>query len=1099
MRRGLCMRIWWWWPLLLIHCDSAPESSTAPTLFNSLAASRTGIDFVNELTDTKDLNILNYLYYYNGGGIAVGDVNQDGLPDLFFTANQLSNRLYLNQGNLQFKDITETAGVGGKADWSTGVSMADVNGDGRLDIYVSNVSEFLGLEGHNELFLNQGVDENGLPRFEESAERYGLALTGFSTQGAFFDYDNDGDLDLFQLNHSIDPARTVGDTNQRAIYDPLAGDKLLRNDGQYFTDVSRESGIIQSRLGYGLNIVVGDIDQNGCPDIYVCNDFHEDDYLYLNQCDGSFRESLREKIGHTSRFSMGSDLADQDQDGQPEILTLDMKPWREDILKTSEPPEAFDIFQYKLSFGYYHQYPRNALQWNQGEGKFSEVAQLSGIDATDWSWSALLCDLDNDGLRDIFITNGIYRRPNDMDYLKFISRPDIIRQLNGEAREEQLAFVQEMPSVPIPNRAYRNLGQLNFEESSAKWGLDTKGFSNGAAYADLDLDGDLDLVVNHLNAPAGVYENTTDSSQNAFRLKLTGRNGNTAGLGSKIWLWANGQMQYQELYPVRGFLSSVEARFHIGLGQTARIDSLHVLWADGHSQKAYDLPANQFLEWSQDDSETSMTTQNQAFTQLPTSTPFQFVHKEDDWNDFQQESLMPHQLSTQGPCLASADVDGNGLDDVFIGGAHLQFGRLWLQFENGWREAETDWEKDLAYEDVDAVFFDADGDGDQDLYVVSGGNRYPDGSDYLQDRLYLNDGKAGFSVRLMPVKSNGSCIAAHDWDGDGDLDLFVGSRSMPGAYGLDAPAYWLENEGKGNFIPLDIDGPKGMITDAVWIDLKGDARKELVVVGEWMEIEIWQLNVRRQNGKGHIGIKKLQTEALANSSGWWNTIYAADLDGDGDEDLAVGNLGLNSGVKASPQEPCTLYVSDFDGNGATEPILCDFNEGKSYPMASRDEMIGQMVSLRKKYPDYKSYARQQIADIFDTKTLDLAVKKEAVQFASVWVENGPGDQVHLHELPRAAQLAPVFAFVQIDVDGDGQKELILGGNFYGVGPARGRYDASHGLVLDRQNGVFEAKRPHESHLWLEGEIRAFTTVRQADQSNILIVARNNDSLQFFYP
>ncbi|MFK7923172.1 MAG: VCBS repeat-containing protein [Bacteroidia bacterium] len=1085
--------------LLWCSCETpAPPAQVGKMVL--MPIDYTGIDFANQLEDTETFNILNYLYYYNGGGVAIADFDRDSLPDIFFTANLLPNRLYRNEGAFRFADISQQAGIEGPSNsWSTGVSIADVNQDGWPDIYVSQLGDYLDKKGHNLLYLNQGD-----LTFREAAAEYNLDLVGFSTQAVFFDYDRDGDLDMFQLNHSIRPSETVGDVRQRDRSDPLAGDKLLRNDNGKYVDITQEAGISSSRLGYGLNVVVGDINGDDWPDIYICNDFHEDDYLYLNHGDGRFTESLKSVIGHTSRFSMGSDLVDINHDGRLDILSLDMKPEREDILKTSEPPEAYDVYQFKRSFGYHHQFPHNALQLNlgtalDGKPRFAEIAQYAGIEATDWSWSALFADFDNDAIEDLYITNGIYRRPNDMDYIKFISDPAVARQLQGEPSAEDLKFIEKMPSIKLPNYLYKQSTALQFENVGAQIGMEQAAFSNGSAYADLDRDGDLDLVVNNINQSAFVYRN--DLAQgNYLRVQVANEKGPI--IGTKVDIWADSTHWYRELYPVRGFQSSMEAVLHFGMGSRMEIDSILIRFPDGRSQSIQAVQSNQTLYIDDTEAE-PMRSAKQADQEVVFAEGrdllqqvYQHIENKDirsgGFNDFRQEVLIPHMLSTEGPALATADVNLDGREDFYVGGAKDQPGVLYLQQKDGSFAigGSSPWLKDRAYEDVDAVFFDANGDSWPDLYVVSGGNEFSPQDKRNQDRLYLNQKGKGFErapeASLPDMTENGACVAVADWDGDDDLDIFVGNRSVAGQYGVFPPAFWLENDGAGRFRKVDMsDIPlKGMITDAVFEDFEGDGDMDLWLVGEWMPITLLE------NKNNRFELKKI--EAFQNTEGWWNRMAHADFDGDGDQDFIVGNLGLNSTVQANEDEPCTLYLADFDQNGVLDPIICAFNEGVSYPMASKDEITQQIIALRRPYERYADYAQSTIVDLFGPEAVDAAIKRKAICFSSVYIENLGEGHFRVLPLPEEVQFAPIYAIQPIDVNQDGKMDVVVGGNFSGVGPGRGRYDATYGWYLQGNgDGTFDLQWPSESGLWLEGESRRLGLLARPEQTPLLLLGRNN--------
>lgn len=1070
---------------LLSSCQFEPPVSSN-TLYQKISSQTSGITFKNDLTETEDFNIIEYLYFYNGGGVAVGDINNDGLPDIYLTANQLPNKLYLNKGNFQFEDITAQAGVAGTGDWKTGVTMADVNGDGWLDVYVCQLGNYKGLSGRNELFIN---NQDGT--FSEQAEEYGLAFRGFSTQAAFFDYDLDGDLDMFLLNHSVHSTENYADIRIRSVRDSLTGDRLYRNDGNTFTDVTYEAGIISSKIGFGLGITVSDVDGNGCPDIYISNDFHENDYLYYNNCDGTFRESILQSVGHTSTFSMGNDIADLNNDGRPDILSLDMKPDDETILKSSVGADPYNIYQYKLSYGYHYQFPHNALQLNQGslfgaDVQFSEISQLAGVAATDWSWAVLAHDMNNDGWKDIFITNGIWRRPNDLDYLKFISN----QQIQQDASDLEMA--RKMPPGQVANYAFANTENLVFKNVSAEWGLAEVGCANGAAYADFDNDGDLDLIINNLNAEASLFENkTTEQQGNHFlKIKLQGEDKNTFGIGTKVRLWQHGQMQLQEQSPTRGFQSSVDYGLHFGLGQNPHIDSLQVIWPNGKVQFLTTIPVDTTLLLKQTDAQPASSNPYPSTVRrfLSPSSGFPFQHQENTFTDFDQEKLLPKMLSKEGPKLAVGDVNGDGLDDVFIGGAMGQAGALMIQQPNGsfLSTSIQTFAADVLCEDVDATFFDADGDGDLDLYVVSGGGQVIQSGENLQDRLYLNDGNGEFSKASLPkFLANGSCVVAADFNQDGAVDVFVGSRSIPGNYGKTPESYLLLNNGKGNFTAAAASNlaKVGMVTDAVWLE----AARQLVIVGEWMPVTIFT-----------FGEREVTKTELPNSSGWWNTVTAADMDNDGDEDLLLGNWGWNSDLQASPEETVGLYIHDFDDNGSIDPILTYYKYGKPYTYASKDELIGQIVSLRKQYLDYAKFAKSTLPEIFRQQDLEKAQYKEVQTLSSLYAENLGNGSFKLHPLPQQAQVAPIFAFTIADYTGDGQLDVLAAGNQYDTQPALGKMDASYGCFLKGDgNGSFQYIEPLQSGFAVQGQVRDMKSLQRADGRKIILVGRNDAEVVVF--
>ena len=1092
--------------------ERGDAAGTDGPLFERLDSVATGITFANTLAEGPDFNILNYPYYYNGGGVATGDVNGDGRLDLFFTSNEGPDRLYVNRGAMRFEDVTNAAGVAGSGNWTTGAVMADVNGDRRLDLYVMNVGGYLDRTGRNELFINDGAGPDGVPRFTERAGEFGLDFEGYATHAAFFDYDRDGDLDAYLLNHATHTEGTYRPATATRVRSARASDRLMRNDGGRFTDVSEAAGIVGESSGYGLSIAVADFDDDGWVDLYVGNDFHESDYLYRNNRDGTFTEMGAKATPHTSTFSMGSDAADVDGDGRVDLVVLDMLPAREAILKTSAGADTYAIYMLKRRLGYNHQLSRNTLQLNRGGTdstlRFSDVAQMAGVSATDWSWAALLADLDLDGHRDLFITNGIYRRPNDLDYINYVSGEVVQQSLAQGAPDANRELLDQMPRVPLAKYAYRNRGDVTFEDVSKSWGIDDEGFSNGAAYADLDDDGDLDLVVNNVNAPASVYRNHAERLPNRHRLQVTleGDAGNTGGIGARVRVRAGGRVQVAEQSPSRGFLSSVDPRVHLGLGASAVVDTLTVRWPDGRVQTRTAVPAGRITLRQADATAPASTAGGTLasaasptaplFEDVTTSTALPYRHVENGFLDFNRERLMPHRRSTEGPAAASADVNGDGLDDLFLGGARDQPGRLLIQDRAG-RFApgsEATFAADSLAEDVDAAFFDADGDGDADLYVVSGGNEFWGEHEALRDRLYRNDGRGNFTrdeAALPRIFGNGRAVAPADIDGDGDLDLFVGRQTVPREYGRTPPSVLLENDGRGRF--RDVTATRapalttaGMIADAVWADIDGDGDPDLVVAGEWMPMRVFvNTNGRLADGTEAAG--------LAATSGWWNALLADDLDGDGDVDLVGGNLGLNSRIAARTNEPVRYYLNDFDGNGAIEGVLTAYREGAEYPDATLGLLRSQFESIRRKYPSYAAFGARPIGGLFSARERRGEIVLEATTFASVWAENVGGGRFTVRALPALAQIAPVYALLARDLDGDGRKDLMLAGNFFGVRPDRGREDASYGLVLRQAApGRFEAVPMPASGVRIPGEVRALVSARGPD-GGLVVAVRNDDA------
>ena len=1054
--------------------------TTSEVLFSRLDARTTGVEFANVLVREDHFNILDYLYFYDGGGVAIGDINNDRLPDLFLTGNQVSNRLYLNQGQMRFRDVTEEAGVA-SADsiWSTGVTMADVNGDGWLDIYVCNVSH-LTKSGHNFLFINQ---QNGT--FTEESRRYGLDFVGLSTQAAFLDYDLDGDLDMYLLNHAIHTRESFVPAWRRIIDAPRVGDKLYRQDDGFFVSVSAEAGIYSSALGYGLGLAISDIDEDGWPDIYVGNDFHENDYLYLNGGRGTFSERLQDVIGHTSRSTMGVDLADLNNDARPDIVALDMLPSDLSAYRTATGPYGDALAKIKADFGYGPQVARNTLQLHRGYGPdglplFSEIGAYAGIQATDWSWAPLAADFDGDGWKDLFATNGIPGRPNDLDYIEYVARPEVQRLLALGSPDDQKAIEARMPTVQIPNYAFRGGPDLIFTDVTRQWGLHEAGISNGAAYGDLDLDGDLDLVTNNIDDRAFIYLN--NSTAGHISVKLVGNVPNTSGIGAKVHVWAGGLNQFQEHYPTRGFQSSMDHVMSFGLGSAAHADSVRVIWPRGGVQTLHQVSAGTRLELSEADAAHLNLYNTPVRTPLvaAVSGDLDYVHRENPYEDFEVLPLLPHKLSRQGPAMAIADLNGDRLHDVYLGGAHGQAGQIFLQGDGGAFELGYTFEEYSDHEEVDAALFDADGDGDYDLYVVHGGWQETDA--FLQDRLHLNQGNAAFVAAPLPVfESNGCCVAAADYDRDGDVDLFVGSRSMARSYGQAPRSYLLENNGAGQYSIADVPALEaaGMITGATWADVTGDSGPDLVLVGEWMPITVLEnANGRLRNVTDSLG--------LAQTGGLWQSLLAEDVDDDGDVDLLAGNLGTNS-IFAPPLR---LYALDFDQNGHIDPLLAERKGEDWYSWALRDALVRQMPGLANILPTNHSYSDKTVRDLFGDEALANAEVANVEVLASSLLINESRRGFSTFALPDLVQWAPVMAIEIADPDADGQPEFFVAGNLLGTNDVQGPYDASFGHVLRyADSGRFESVM--DSGFLVRGEVRRLGTV--PGKRLRILVARNNAS------
>ncbi len=1090
--------------ILASSCNSHRSASGKGPLFTLLDKRHTHIDFVNKVDNTEEFNTYTYRNFYNGAGVGLGDFNNDGLTDIYFCSNQTGNRLYINKGDFKFEDVTEKAGVSCKGSWSTGVCIADVNGDGWADIYVCKSGMPDVPNRSNELFIN-----NGDLTFTESAAEYGLASLGLSNHASFFDYDRDGDLDCYLLNNSF---QSVTDFDmkpgEREIPDPLGANKLLRNDNGHFTDVTREAGIYSSKIGFGLGVSVGDINRDGWLDIYVSNDFFERDYLYINNKNGTFTESLEDQMREISAGAMGADMADINNDGWPEIFATEMTPEDNARLKTKALFENWEAYQGKANNGYYRQFARNVLQLNNKNGSFSEIGRFSGVSSTDWSWGALIMDLDNDGWKDIFVANGIYKDLLDRDYLDIYSNPSIMRSLVSTEEKAILKLIDMIPSVRIPNYAFHNNGDLTFTNYSARWGLNTPSFSNGAAYGDLDNDGDLDLVVNNVNMDPFIYRNETNNRPGANFLELGFRGSglNPGAIGVNVTLYYDGTMNYQELVPARGFQSSMDSRLLFGLGSAGSIDSMVVNWPDGDCSVFYKIAANQLLTLKEDNHDPCkpvirVIPKAAVFGRQENVNGLDYRHRENDFVDFERQRLLFQMLSNEGPHVALGDVNGDKLDDIFICGAKDSPGALYVQDSRGhFMQTNRElFEKDRISEDTDCIFFDADNDGDQDLYVASGGNEFPSSSSAFTDRLYINDGKGNFSKNSQVLPSgkyeSTSCVRPADYDGDGDMDLFVGIRLQPFAYGLPVNGYILENDGHGNFINVTQERAKGltgigMITDMAWADIDNDGDQDMVIVGDWMPVKIFI------NDKGFFTDRSDQY-GLLQTEGWWHTITAADLNGDGFTDFVLGNHGKNSLFRALPDRPVMMYVNDFDLNGDIEQIICTYNGNVAYPAVMKDELVRQIPSLSSKYNKYSDYRDQRIEDMFSPEVLKKSIRLEARMMESIILMNSGHGTFDIVPLPVEAQFSPVYAIAVDDFDHDGRCDIILGGNQYRAKPQTGIYDASYGLFLKGypgpswRNVAFDA-----SGFFVKGEIRDIERMN-IKNSKVIVVARNNDNLQFF--
>ena len=1084
-------------------CETETSSSLDKPLFTKLNPKEHGIDFENNLTYDSEFNVYTYRNFYNGGGVALGDINKDGLTDIYFIGNMEDNKLYLNKGDFQFEDITEAAGVACKNVWSTGASFADVNGDGFLDIYVCKSGNPEGENRHNELFIN-----NGDLTFTEKAEEYGIADKGFSTHAAFFDMDKDGDLDCYLLNNSFRP---IGGfdlrKNQRDERDPEGGNKLYKNEGGKFVDVSEEANIYGSIIGFGLGVTVGDLDRDGWQDIYVSNDFFERDYLYINQKDGTFKEVLEEQVREISAASMGADMADINNDGYPEIFVTDMLPEDDERMKTKTTFENWDKYQMNVKNGYYHQFTRNVLQLNNGNGTFSEIGRLAGVNATDWSWGALIIDLDNDGWKDIFVANGIYQDLTDQDFINYIANPRTVRKVIRKDSVDFKHLIDVIPINPIPNYAFKNNRDLTFSNVAEEWGLGTPGHSNGSVYGDLDNDGDLDMVINNVNSEPFLYRSEARQllpNRHYLMFDLEGEGKNTYALGAQVSVFDEGKEYFMELMPMRGFESTIDHRLHIGLGKVEEADSIIVKWPNDTRTFLTNVKTDQTLSLSQKDGEAYERVVEEGgrtlLTDISDSFPLQHAHKENSFIDFDRDRLIYHMLSSEGPHICKGDMNGDGLEDLYVVGSKDHAAALYLQTANGGfaQANQALFEEEKASEETDCACFDADNDGDLDLYVTSGGNEYPSNAVALKDKLYFNQGDGTFekSQQSLPTFNyeSTSTVVPADFDKDGDMDLFVGVRLRPFLYGVPANGYLLENDGKGSFKNItQTNAPElndiGMVTDASWFDMDQDDDLDLIVVGDWMAITVFEQN----EGK----LTKVENSGLEKSNGFWNCLRPSDLDGDGDMDFIVGNHGLNTRFKASADEPVSMLINDFDRNGSAEQVISVYNDGTSYPLALRHDLVMQMPILKKRYLKYESYKNQTVEDIFSPEQREKAISLQVYNTqTSILVNEGNG-KFSLKALPVEAQLSPAFGLYLKDMDKDGHEDILLAGNFHRAKPEVGMYDASYGLWLKGDGKLnFEPVSQKKSGFGITGEVREIIDFQLGDDT-VLLVAMNDEPMRVF--
>lgn len=1080
-------------------CKQQPSRLQAP-LFEVLNDTKTNLHFINNLKPTPDFNMLKYMYYFNGAGVGAGDFNNDGKIDLFFAGNQVQNTMYLNEGNMQFKDVTKAAGIPVDSSWSTGVSVVDINNDGMLDLYICRVGNFKVLKGQNQLLVCRGIT-NGIPTYVDETAKYGLSFSGFSTQAAFLDFDKDGDLDMFLLNHSVNHNGNFGPRDLFVnTYDSVAGDQIYKNDNGHFTNITKESGINSSKISYGLGVVVSDINLDGWPDIYVGNDFHENDYLLINQKNGTFSEELNDHIMHTSQFSMGVDAADVNNDAYPDIISMDMMPYDPVISKRSLGEDEYQTSLEKVKFGYNHQYSRNNLQLNQRNGMFSETGFYSGIYATDWSWSSLWMDFDDDGRKDLFISNGIPKRLNDIDYISFMVNDAVQDKLQNQTLDgNELTIINMFPEIKLPNRFFKNKGDLKFDDVSNNIQGNPNSFSNGAIYADLDNDGDLDIVVNNIWDPVLVYENKSATKNYSLNLKLKGSPQNLNALGAKCYAFGSNQIIYAEKSVVRGFMSSMETPLHIGLGSILP-DSILLVWPDNTYQTLKNDTSRLVMNatWTKGLPvfDVNMITtfykqQGRAMVDITAATKVNYVHVENDFNEFNREFLLPRMFGSEGPALAVADVNGDKLDDIYIGSSKGKKSVLFLQHQNGTFSlyAQPQFDRDSIYEDVDASFADVNNDGYPDLAVASGGNEYYGNEAWRQPRIYLNDGKGNFSKladAIPGIYITQSCIKPCDFNNDGFIDFFVGARTTPFQYGKIPTSFLLQNDGTGHFKDVTETLAKGLsdvglVTGANWANINNDKQPDLIVTLEWGGIAAFV------NDKG-----KFSKRELTAKKGWWNFVLPVDVDNDGDIDFVAGNQGLNSLFQPSAEEPLHMYYNDFDNNGTREQIVTYFKQGVEIPMSSKMDMEKQMPFLKKKYLYAADFSKASLSEMFTKDKLTAGAIFTADYFSNAVLLNDGKGNFSVKALPWKAQLTSLKDATVIDANGDDLPDILTAGNFYEQAIPLNRNDAGFGTVLiNRGNGNFDVE--NINGIVMKNQVRHILPLKIKNKISY-VFARNSDAV-----